>query len=195
MLERLALLLVVAAVVGPFAMGCSSAASAAPGAAPPDATLASATITPGHAPVAPFVPPAIAGCAGATAYDLCFAFNGATPLAVVVQLPHAARPDAIASVHFHREDGTHDEHVLDGVRFPIDGAKTELRLYFQVYPGSYRIEVGVDADGDGEPDGAGDLVGWSSERSDEPILDEAHAALVDVAASPIEASFVLAPRL
>ena len=48
--------------------------------------------------------------------------------------------------------------------FPIDGAETELRLYFQVYPGSYRIEVGVDAEGDGNPDGAGVFVGWSSER-------------------------------
>ena len=48
--------------------------------------------------------------------------------------------------------------------FPIDGAETELRLYFQVYPGFYRIEVGVDADGDGNPDGAGVLVGWSSEQ-------------------------------
>jgi hypothetical protein len=193
--ERLALLLIAAGVVGPFAMGCSSADSAVSDAPPPDATLASATITPGHAPVAPFVPPAIPGCAGATAYDLCFAFDGATPLAVVVQLPHAARPQAIASVHFHRDDGPHDRRVLEGVKFPIDSAKTELRLYFQVYPGSYRIEVGVDDDGDGDPDGAADLVGWSSERSDEPVLDEGHAALVDVAASPIEASFALAPRL
>jgi hypothetical protein len=194
MFKRSALSLVVAAVLGSIAMGCSSAEPAA--AAPQNGdTLASATITPGHAPVSPFVPPAIAGCAAATAYDVCFAFDGATPLAVVVQLPEAAHPKAIASVHFRRDDGTHDKRVLDGVKFPIEGAKRELRLYFQVYPGSYRIEVSVDADGDGNPEGPGDLVGWSSENHDQPIIDEARAALVDVATSPIEASFALAPRL
>jgi hypothetical protein len=172
-------------------IGCGSAP--ADTAAPSDQKLASATIA-GHAPVSPFVPPQPAGCVAATAYDLCFAFDGATPLAVVIELPEAARPQAIAVVHFHRDDETHDKRVLDGVKFPIDDAKRELRLYFQVYPGSYRIEVGVDADGDGDPEGPGDLVGWSSESVTAPIVDESAAALVDVAASPIEATFALAPR-
>lgn len=174
--------------------GCGSSSSAPADAPSPNETLASATI-PGHAPVSPFVPPAPAGCAGATAYDLCFAFHDATPLAVVVQLPDAARPQAIAVVHFHRDDDTRDKRVLDGIKFPVSDAKRELRLYFQVYPGSYRIEVGVDADGDGDPEGPGDLVGWSSESVAAPIIDEADAALVDVASSPIEASLALAPRL
>jgi hypothetical protein len=195
MLERSTLCLVLAAVLGSIAMGCSSSAEPAAAAPPNGDTLASAAITPGHAPVSPFAPPAIAGCAGATAYDLCFAWDGATPLAVVVQLPEAARPQAIASVHFRRDDGVNDKRVLDGVKFPIAGAKRELHLYFQVYPGSYRIEVSVDTDGDGNPEGPGDLVGWSSESREQPVLDEARAALVDVATAPIEASFALAPRL
>jgi hypothetical protein len=173
-------------------MGCASSAPAETP-APNDEKLASATVS-GHAPVSPFVPPQPAGCVAATAYDLCFAFTGATPLAVVIELPEAAHPHAIAVVHFHRDDDTHDGRVLDGVKFPIDDAKRELRLYFQVYPGSYRIEVGVDADGDGDPEGPNDLVGWSSENVDAPIVDESAAALVDVAASPIEAKFALAPR-
>ena len=174
------------------AMGCSSSAPSDTS-TPSDEKLASATIA-GHAPVSPFVPPQPAGCVAATAYDLCFAFEGATPLAVVIELPEAAHPQAIAVVHFHRDDQTQDRRVLDGVKFPISDAKRELRLYFQVYPGSYRIEVGVDVDGDGNPEGPGDLVGWSSENVDAPIVDEAAAALVDVAASPIEASFALATR-
>jgi len=176
-----------------FAMGCGSS-SAPPDGPSENPTLASATI-PGHAPVSPFVPPAPAGCAGATAYDLCFAFEGATPLAVVVQLPEAARPQAIAVVHFRRDDDTQDKRVLDGVKFPVSDAKRELHLYFQVYPGSYRIEVGVDADGDGNPEGPGDLVGWSSDGGARAIVDEADSALVDVASAPIEATFALAPRL
>jgi hypothetical protein len=178
-----------------IAMGCSS--SAAPADAPnadPNATLASATI-PGYAPLSPFAPPMPLGCSGATAYDLCFAFDGATPLAVVVTLPEAARAKAIAIVHFHRDDATNDERGLDSVKFPVSEAKRELHLYFQVFPGTYRIEVGVDADGDGNPEGPGDLVGWSSESTAEPVLDEAHSALVDVATAPVEASFELAPRL
>jgi len=175
------------------AMGCSSSSAPADTPAPSDQKLASATI-PGHAPVSAFVPPQPAGCAAATAYDVCFAFEGATPLAVVIELPEAAHPQAIAVVHFHRDDETHDLRVLDGVKFPVSEAKRELRLYFQVYPGSYRIEVGVDADGDGDPEGPGDLVGWSSDSVTTPIVDEAAASLVDVAASPIEATFALATR-
>ena len=185
--------LVALSLVSLVAMGCSSSSAPADTPAAPGEELASATIS-GHAPVSPFVPPQPAGCAAATAYDLCFAFEGATPLAVVIELPAAAHPKAIAAVHFHREDGTHDGRVLEGVKFPISDAKSELRLYFQVYPGSYRIEVAVDADGDGDPEGPVDLVGWSSESVSAPIVDEAAAALVDVAASPIEATFALAAR-
>lgn len=172
----------------------TACSSSAPAAAPADdETLASATLE-GHAPVSPFVPPQPAGCAAATAYDLCFAFHDATPLAVAVQLSEPAQPGAIAVVHFHRHDQTNDKRVLDGVKFSVRAATRELRLYFQVYPGSYRIEVGVDADGDGDPEGAGDLVGWSSASAAAPTVDEAGASLVDVASSPIETSFALARR-
>lgn len=162
----------------------------------PEQDLTSTTVTPGsdRAPVEAFVPPTPAGCAGAGAYDVCFAFEAATPLAVHVKLPDGARPKAIAVVHFHRvPPDVRTKQTLNQVKFPIGNA-AELNLYFQVYPGEYRIVVGVDADGDGNPEGPGDDLGWSSASADVPVVDESGAAIVDVGTTPIATTFSLASR-
>jgi hypothetical protein len=169
--------------------GCSAGADPAP-----RAELASATVTDGRARVAPFVPPSVSGCAGATAYDVCLAFDRATPLAVHVALPHATRPNTTALVRFVRASADAPTLLADHVEFKV-GARTALDLYFQLYPGSYRIAVSVDTDGDGRPDGPGDAAGWSSSDPEAVVIDEADAAVVEVESSPIATAFTLAlPR-
>jgi hypothetical protein len=175
-------------VIATIGAGCSAQSSTD---APADETLASATVNDGHAPVSPFVPPTPAGCAGATAYDLCFAFDKATPLAVNITLPESAASHAVGVVRFHRVSGAADAPVAEHVEFTF-GEKRDLRLYFQVYPGAYRISVGIDADGDGNPDGPRDAIGWSSSTPGQAVVDEASAAVVDVGSDPIETSFALA---
>jgi hypothetical protein len=166
------------------------------GGAPPDArdeAAAGETASAGHAPVSAFVPPSPAGCAGARAYDACFAIADATPLAVRVALPRGPRPNAVAVVRFRRVSGVRDAFDLQQMKFKV-GSASELALYFQVRPGGYRISVGVDADGDGDPDGSADDLGWSSASPDVPVVDERSAAVVDVATTPIATAFKLAAR-
>jgi hypothetical protein len=160
---------------------------------PPAQTLASSAGGGDRAPVAAFVPPSPAGCAGASAYDLCFAIDAATPLAVRVMLPRTTPPNTVAIVRFHRAEGVRAVLDLDHLKFRV-GDVSELRLYFQIHPGAYRIAVGVDADGDGNPEGPGDDFGWSALSPDVPTLDEAGAAIVDVGTTPIATTFTLAPR-
>ena len=180
------LLTLVLAILG---AGCSATTTDE---APPQ-QLASATVSDGRARVSPFVPPSVSGCAGATAYDVCFAFDRATPLAVHVALPHATKPNTNALVRFVSASGA-PPLVADHVEFKV-GERTGLDLYFQLYPGSYRIAVSVDTDGDGRPDGPGDAVGWSSGDPADAVTDEADAAVVDVASSPIATALTLAlPR-
>lgn len=146
-----------------------------------------------RAPVSVFVPPTPLGCAGARAYDACFALEGATPLAVRVALPRGPRPNAVASVRFRRASGTPDPLDLEHMKFKVGGA-SELHLYFQVRPGAYRIAVGIDANGDGDPEGPADDFGWSAVSPDVPVLDEGSAALVDVEATPVATAFTLGVR-
>lgn len=169
-------------------LGCGSAT--VPGA--PEQALSSGAVE-ARAPVSAFVPPTPRGCAGAAAYDVCFAFDGATPLAVRVALPPGSRTRTLGVVRFHRVSGAREHLELDQLRFEVRDA-LELRLYFQVYPDAYRIEVGVDADGDGDPDGPSDLVGWSASSPEVAALDETAAAIVEVGALPIETAFRLEPR-
>jgi hypothetical protein len=179
-----------------IAVTLSLLAMSACGVAAPDAgerSLDSGTVDGSRAPVTAFVPPTPPGCAGATAYDACFALEDATPFAVRVGLPVEARANAVAVVRFHRASGVREQLDLDELRFTARHAP-ELRLYFQVDPGEYRVEVRVDADGDGDPDGPGDLVGWSALSPDVAVLDENGAAIVAVAAAPIETAFRVALR-
>ena len=170
-------------------VGCGSATVPAP----PEPSLSSGTAE-ARAPVSAFVPPTPRGCAAAAAaYDVCFAFDGATPLAVRVTLPPESRARTVGVVRFHRVSGSRDHLQLDQLRFEV-GDTRELRLYFQVYPDAYRIEVAVDADGDGDPDGPADLVGWSAPSPDVAALDETEAAIVEVGDLPIETAFRLEPR-
>jgi hypothetical protein len=173
-------------VLAMIGAGCSAHASDAP----PDERLASATVSDGRAMLEPFVPPALPGCAGATAYDLCFAFDHATPLAVHVTLPRPTVAKTVAIVRFVR-DGEASTLVADHVAFTV-GERDSLDLYFQVYPGAYRIAVGVDLDGDGNPEGPRDALGWSSAAPGDVVTDERDAALVDVGATPIATAFTLA---
>jgi hypothetical protein len=168
--------------------GCGSTTPAAP-----ERALASGTVEDARAPVSAFVPPTPPGCAGAAAYDACFAFEGATPLAVRVALPPEARANAVGVVRFHRASAVRTHLELNQMKFKV-GDTRELRLYFQVYPDAYRIEVGVDADGDGDPDGRADLVGWSAMSPDVAVIDETEAAIVDVGEAPVETAFRLESR-
>ena len=52
----------------------------------------------------------------------------------------------------------------------------------------------MDADGDGDPDGPADLVGWSAMSPDVAVVDETEAAIVDVGATPVETAFRLESR-
>jgi hypothetical protein len=169
--------------------GCGSAATDAP-----EGALASGTVDV-RAPVAAFVPPSPAGCAAAApAYDVCFAFEDATPLAVRVALPTGTPASAVGVVRFVRASGAREKLQLDELKFKV-GDKPELRFYFQIYPGAYRIEVGVDMNGDGDPDGPADVRGWSSLSPDVAVFDESEAAIVDVGLRPIETAFrVEAPK-
>lgn len=169
-------------------VGCGNATN--PGA--PEQTLSSGAVD-ARAPVSAFVPPTPRGCAAAAAYDVCFAFDGATPLAIRATLPPGARTRTVGVVRFHRASGKRDHLQLDQLRFEVGDAR-ELRLYFQVYPDAYRIQVGVDADGDGNPEGPADLVGWSATSPEVAALDETEAAIVEVADLPIETAFRLEPR-
>jgi hypothetical protein len=147
----------------------------------------------GRAPLSTFVPPTPAGCAGAQAYDVCLAITAATPLAVRVTRPAVLRPNAVAVVRFQRVEGVRGALDFDHANFRVGDAR-ELRLYFQLSPGAYRISVGVDADGDGNAEGPADDLGWSAASPDVPVLDQESAALVDVGTTPIATSFMLAPR-
>jgi hypothetical protein len=146
-----------------------------------------------RAPIAAFTPPSPQGCVAARDYDACFAITDATPLEVRVLHPGAPRPDAVAFVRFRRVAGPPDPLDLDRMKFTVRGG-SELRLYFQVRPGAYLIEVGVDADGDGDPEGAADPFGWSSTSPDLPVSDEAAAAVVEVETTPVATAFTLAAR-
>ncbi len=170
-----------------IAAGCGSAPAGA------QDENAADTMAGGHAPVSSFVPPTPAGCTGARAYDACFAIADATPLAVHVTLPRGPRPNAVAVVRFRRVSGVRDALDLQQMKFKV-GSAGELALYFQVRPGGYRISVGVDANGDGDPDDSADDLGWSSMSPDVPVVDESSAAVVDVAATPIATAFKLAAR-
>jgi len=176
-------LLSVAVSVAACGTTLEQAAGAPPSTAPGD----------GRAPLSAFVPPTPAGCAGAQAYDVCLAITAATPLAVRVTRPAVVRPDAVAVVRFQRVEGARGAFDFDHANFRV-GAARELRLYFQLSPGAYRISVGVDADGDGDPEGPGDDLGWSAMSPDVAVVDEAGAALVDVGTTPVETSFALATR-
>jgi hypothetical protein len=134
---------------------------------------------PAHAPVTSFVPPTPRGCVAAAAYDVCVAFDDATPLAVNVSVPPGVPPGATAVAHFERIGGPADAIGIDRVKFKTRDAR-ELHLYFQVQSGTYRVSVGVDADGDGDPEGPSDDLG---------------AALVDVGSAPIAVELALSsPR-
>lgn len=145
------------------------------------------------APVSAFTPPTPRGCAGARGYDACYAVDDGTPLEVRATLPHATRPNAVAFVRFRRTSGAPDPLDLDRMKFETLGHDT-LLLYFQVRPGSYVIEVGVDTNGDGDPEGPADDLGWSAASPDVPVADEAGAAIVEVGATPIATAFALAAR-
>src|SRR5262245_13903209 len=72
-----------------------------------------------RAPVSTFVSRRPAGCAGATAYNACFANDGGTPLALRVTLPRSPRAHAIAIVRFHRVWGEKHALDLDQMKFAI----------------------------------------------------------------------------
>ncbi len=168
--------------------GCGSPTSDAP-----QTSLAGAPVGSARAPVTPFTPPTPPGCAGASAYDACFAIADATPLEVRARLPRALPPDTVAFVRFHRASGTPEPLDLDRMKFKVRGGG-ELLLYFQVRPGAYLVEVGVDSDGDGDPEGPADDLGWSAASPEVAVADEADAAIVDVGATPIATAFTLAAR-
>jgi hypothetical protein len=176
------------AAIGLIASACGSAAADGEERRLDDAPLGGA-----RAPVSEFTPPAPPGCAAARDYDACFAIADATPLEVRAFLPRGARANAVSFVRFRRASGTPDPLDLQQMQFKARGG-AEVRLYFQVRPGAYVIEVGVDADGDGTPEGPADDLGWSSASPDVPVLDEASAAVVDVGTAPIATSFTVAAR-
>src|SRR3954470_4341437 len=97
-------------------VGIVACGSATPD-APQDATLASATVEGDHAPVSAFVPPTPRGCVAAAAYDVCLAFDGATPLAVNVNVPPGLPSNAIAVVHFVRVNAPPDAIGINQVKF------------------------------------------------------------------------------
>lgn len=167
--------------------GCGSATSDAP------PSLEGASIGGARAPVSSFTPPTPPGCAGAGAYDACFAIVDATPLEVRARLPRALPANAVAFVRFRRASGTSDPLDLDRMKFKVRGGD-ELLLYFQVRPGAYLVEVGVDSDGDGNPEGPADDLGWSAASPDVAVADAAGAAIVDVGTTPIATAFTLAAR-
>jgi hypothetical protein len=104
-----------------------------------------------RAPASPFTPPTPPGCAGAGAYDYCFAFDGATPVALRVALPSATPEGAVVTLGFHRTAGA-PAAVLDDVSFSVPAARSELVFYFQVYPATYTIDVDIgDASGTTAP--------------------------------------------
>jgi hypothetical protein len=97
------------------------------------------------APVATFTPPSPRGCAGAAAYDYCFAFDGATPLAVRLELARATGESAVGAVRFRATAGS-PAAVLDSVTFALAKGRAELVYYFEVYPATYTVEVEVAGD-------------------------------------------------
>ena len=172
-----------------FGAGCSAGAQDTQ---TTPSNLASATVNDGRAPLVPFDPPTPRGCAGAAAYDGCFAFDNATPLAVHLTLPETTKKGAIAILRFHPAAPTASRPlVANQVEFRVL-ARNELHLYFQVYPGSYQIEAGVDSDDDGDAFGPNDATGWSSATVESAVTDQTSAALVDVADTPVSTSFALA---
>ena len=175
-------------VLAALGAGCTAStqdAQSVPG------VLASANVNDGRAPLVPFDPPTPLGCAGAAAYDGCFAFDNATPLAVAIALPETAKKGALAIVRFHRIGDATKTLVANQVEFRVP-ARAELHLYFQVFAGSYRIEAGVDCDDDGDAFGPHDATGWSSVVTESAVTDQGAAAIVDVADAPVATSFALA---
>ncbi len=95
------------------------------------------------APVTSFTPPSPRGCAAAaSAYDYCFAFRGGTPLAIRVDLALATPPHAKGAVRFQRVDGS-PAAVLDDVEFGLPASKRDHVFYFEIYPGTYTVDVAV----------------------------------------------------
>jgi len=92
--------------------------------------------------VTTFTPPSPRGCSNAGAYDYCFAFDRATPLAIRVELAAETPDGAVGNVRFHTEAGT-PAAVLNDVSFGLPAAKAALAFYFQVYPATYTVDVDV----------------------------------------------------
>lgn len=143
-----------------------------------------------RAPLVPFDPPTPLGCAGAAAYDGCFAFDHATPFKLTLGLPETTKKGSVVIVRFHRDGDSASTLVANQVEFRVQ-ARAELNLYFQVFPGAYAIEAGVDLDGDGDAFGKSDATGWSAVSADRAVTQQASAALVDVADTPVSTAFAL----
>ena len=175
-----------------FGAGCSAGVQGAESV--PD-VAATTDVNKERAPLVPFDPPTPLGCAGAAAYDGCFAFDHATPLAVTIVVPESTKKGALAVVRFHPVTGdatnTAKALVANQVEFRVP-ARAELHLYFQVFPGSYAIEAGVDSDDDGDAFGAHDASGWSSVAVESAVTDQSAAAIVEVADAAVSTSFSLA---
>jgi hypothetical protein len=123
----------------------------------------------------PFTPPSPLGCDGARAYDACLAFDNQTPFAAHVLLPREVPAGTVVAIHFKAPPGSSATvPEFSNAKVRLLAARSALALYFQVFPARYVLEVGVDADGDGDPEGAGDFRGSTS---------------FDVASDPVATTF------
>jgi hypothetical protein len=138
----------------------------------------------------PFTPPSPLGCDGARAYDACLAFDNQTPFAAHVLLPREVPAGTVVGIHFRSPTGsTAIVPEFANAKVRLSAARSALSLYFQVFPARYLLEVSVDADGDGDPDGASDLHGWSSSSASSVVLTADEATALDVASDPVATTF------
>jgi hypothetical protein len=138
----------------------------------------------------PFTPPSPLGCDGAREYDACLAFDDETPFAAHVLLPREVPAGTVVVIHFHAPAGsTAAVPAFSDAKVRLRASRSALALYFQVFPARYLLEIGVDADGDGNPEGAGDFHGWSSSSASRVALTVDDAIALDVARDPVETTF------
>jgi hypothetical protein len=138
----------------------------------------------------PFTPPSPLGCDGASAYDACLAFDNQTPFAVHVLLPREVPKGTVLAIRFHPPQGeSANVPEFSDAKVHLPAARSSLALYFQVFPARYLVEIAVDADGDGDPNGVADLHGWSSSSSSQLALTADEATALDVGNEPVATTF------